>query len=365
MGTIAFYAPLKSPEHPVPSGEREMARNLMGLLDGGWPAHDVQLVSDLRSHVKDGNAAAQDALFSQAEAEVARLSQTLTDVRLWVTYHNYYKAPDLIGPQVCAALNIPYVLIESSRARRRLTGPWARFAAAAEAASDAAQVIFYVTALDLITLQRDKTPDQSLVHLRPFLPMPALPQATSAPAQNILSVGMFRGRDKLNSYQIIAETLRALDNSDWHLSIAGDGPARAEVEALMAPFGPRVTLLGQLDRAALTAAYQNASIFLWPGYNEAYGMVYLEAQAAGLPVIAQDRDGVRDVLYPGLYPGLYPAPEDGPKALARALHSLLSDPALARQTGLAARAHVGQHHLAPAALTTLKTALSPLIGAQT
>ncbi len=343
MADIAFYAPLKSPHHPVPSGEREMARNLIMAIGQGLPDGNVRLVSELRSHVADGDSEMQTALFAAAEAEAARIlaDPASRELALWVTYHNYYKSPDLLGPGVSTALGIPYVIVEASRARSRLTGPWARFAAAAEAASDAASVIYYVTELDLLTLSRDQTDAQTLVHLRPFLPVDTLPEETVRMPGRILTVGMFRGRDKLESYRIIAKTLALLDTDDWQLDIAGDGPVRTEVEALVAPFGNKVRFLGQLDRPALDAAYRSASVFLWPGYNEAYGMVYLEAQAAGVPVVAQDRDGVRDVVAPADYP----APDEGGAGLARMLQRLLDDPAYCLKRGLAARDHVAGRHL--------------------
>jgi len=274
-----------------------------------------------------------------------------------VTYHNYYKAPDLLGPEVSAALGLPYILIEASRAKKRLTGPWARFAARAEAASDAARVVFYPTRHDHFALDRDRPEGQQLCWLAPFLRASALPAPASPDiGTRILAVGMLRSRDKLASYEVIARTLAQLRTPDWSLDIAGDGPARSEVAALMAPFGPRVRFLGALDPATLQAAYRAASVFFWPGVNEAYGMVYLEAQAAGLPALAQDRPGVRDLLHSG--PGV---PVDaGPAGLAAALDQLLSDPELRRRRGAKARQAVAAHHLLPAAQKTLATALTDI-----
>lgn len=359
MRRVAFYAPMKPPTHPVPSGDREMARNLMTIIAHG-PAQ-VDLVSTLQAHDSKGDAATQAALRTAAQAEIDRLlaDETVRNADLWVTYHSYYKSPDLIGPEVCRRLGLPYVQIEATRAKRRLSGPWAGFAAAAEAACDAASVIFYLTALDLITLEREKTPDQTLVHLRPFLPVDDLPPAANPgdadPA--MLAVGMMRARAKLESYAILAQALTHLDDLDWTLDIAGDGPERAQVETLMAPFGPRVRFLGQLDRTGLAAAYARAGLYVWPGVNEAFGMAYLEAQAAGLPVVAQDRPGVCDVLPPGRYP----APEDGPRALSTEMRALLTDPSLRAQRGARARARIAQLHLMPAATKTFWTAVRPLL----
>lgn len=357
MTRVAFYAPMKPPTHPNPSGDREMARNLMTVIEAG-PAN-VDLVSDLRVHDPVGDPDRQTHLRAQAKAEAARLIDTLTgnNTRLWVTYHNYYKAPDMIGPTVARALNIPYLQIESSRAQSRLSGPWSKFAKAAETASDAANLIFYLTQLDLLTLKREQTKQQRLALLRPFLPITSLPANTYHPDGPMLAAGMMRKRDKLDSYAIIARTLANLRSPDWHLNIAGDGLARPEVEALMAPFGNRVRFLGRLNRDEMTAAYDAASVFLWPGVNEAYGMVYLEAQAAGLPVIAQDRDGVRDVVLPGAYP----TPQEGPLALARDLDILLADPGLRSLRSAAARAMIAENHLIGTATDSFWSAVRPLL----
>ena len=202
---VAFYAPMKPPHHPVPSGDREIARNLMGLFSSSGT--DVQLVSDLRIYDKHGSTEVQATLRQCAEAETERLIREMPEADLWVTYHNYYKAPDLIGPAVAGARGIPYAQIESTRARKRLTGPWAGFAQAAEAACDAAQVIFYLTANDLITLKRHKVTGQRLIHLPPFLPAETLPEASDCSGP-MLTAGMMRAGDKLASFRVIADHLR-------------------------------------------------------------------------------------------------------------------------------------------------------------
>lgn len=355
MTRVAFYAPMKPPANPVPSGDREMARNLMAAIGA---RANVDLVSELRVHDSKGDAGFQAQMQSLAGVEAERLTQELTrnGTDCWVTYHNYYKAPDLIGPTVCRALKLPYIQIESTRARSRLTGPWASYATAAEAATDAADVVLYLTDLDLFTLARDRPTTQNLVHLRPFLPIKTLPAPAARDGNTLLAVGMMRARDKLASYQIIADTLAEMPG-DWQLEIAGDGPARAQVKALMTPFAPRVTFLGQLDRAGLADTYARASVFFWPGVNEAYGMVYLEAQAHGLPVVAQDRPGVRDVVLSG-----HPVDvETGPKALADVLSDLLQNPDLRHQLGTQARGKIAQNHLVPAASETIWSAITPLL----
>lgn len=356
---IAFFAPLKPPGHPVPSGDREMARNLIAALSHGGRA-EISVASELRLRDGAGDAHAQARLQARAAQEAARIIRDLPgDTRAWVTYHNYYKAPDLIGPVVAKRRRLPYVLVESTRAQKRLTGPWADFARAAEDASNAADAIFYPTEHDRLTLERDRAGGQSLAHLPPFLPAMDLPPPGRPVAGRLLAAGMMRPGDKLESYRLIAAALDHLGDIDWHLVIAGDGPARAEVERLFAPFGARVRILGQLDRAAMADAYGSASVLVWPGVNEAFGMVYLEAQAAGLPVVAQDRPGVRDVLAPGAYPAV----DAGPAALAQRIAGLLGDTGSRCAAGAAAREFVAGAHLLPAASARLWSVLGPLAGA--
>ncbi|MFY9210699.1 MAG: glycosyltransferase family 4 protein [Aestuariivita sp.] len=356
MKSVVFYAPLKPPTYPTPSGDRQIARNLMQAL-GHALGGPVTLASELRSHEPKGDPLAQAALAAEAELEIARLSKMPQRPDIWVSYHNYYKAPDLIGPSVSRAFGIPYVLIEASRAQSRLSGGWAGFARKAEDASDAAHVIFHFTEQDRFALERDRVADQQIVALPPFLDRATLPPASACEGA-MLAIGMMRAGDKMASYRLIAETLAHLTTRDWQLDIAGDGAASAEIHALFAPFGARIRFLGERTAQQLQGDMANAALLIWPGVNEAFGMIYLEAQAAGLPIAAQDRPGVRDVLPPGNYP----APEEGAKALARQVDILLQDPSLRRTRGQQGRQQAEAQHLLPAAAQRLATVLMPLIG---
>lgn len=352
MTKLAFYAALKSPHHPVASGERTIARNLMSALER--PDCAVDLVSDFRPLDKAGDPQVQAGFLAEAERIAERLiAQGGWDA--WVSYHSYYKCPDLLGPVVSRALGIPYVSIEATRASKRLGGPWDAFERHAAAACDTADILFHFTARDAVALWRDLQEHQLLIALPPFLSREALPTAARPDTPTILMAGMMRAGDKLVSYEVAADALRNVAG-DWQVEIAGDGPERAKVEALMAPFEDRVLFLGGLDAAGMAAAYARARAFFWPGVNEAFGMVYLEAQAHGVPVVAQDRLGVNEVVSPE---GLCAV--DQPKALAEALSQLLNDDAFHAKRAATAREKVAAHHLMGAARNTLWGALEPLI----
>ncbi len=357
MISAAFYAPMKSPDDPVPSGDRAMARALqLALADAGV---NTTLASELRTRDGKGDPARQEELIGLAEVECERLAQQgrAAGWQAWISYHNYYKAPDLLGPATAATLGIPYILIESTRARKRLDGPWARFAQAAEKATDAAAAVFYLTEQDAEALHKYRPENQLLAPLRPFLPVKSLPLETTRSGA-ILSVGMMRSGDKSASYRLIADTMAHLKTEQWHLLLVGDGPARPEIEAMMAGFGTRVSILGELSRDDLQEVYGTASLFFWPGVNEAFGMAYLEAQASGLTVVAQDRPGVRDVLAPGAD---YPSIDQGPRALAARLDMLLASPKLTAHLGKSARAHVAANHFLGPASATLKSVMSEVL----
>lgn len=355
MAKIAFYAPMKSPNHPVPSGDREMARGVIAALSDDSRNFVAELVSEFRCYDGKGESGAQEALIAQAAVEADRLIAK-GGWAAWVTYHSYYKAPDLLGPVVARALGIPYFLIEATRAAKRLGGPWDRFARLSDDACDAADAIFYLTKQDFEGLQPYQREDQPLRHLQPFLQRENLPNLTFPSGAAILSAGMMREGDKLASYRIIAETLSHLKTANWVYRIAGDGPARAQVEALFEPFGDQVQFLGELDREQLLGAYDAAGVFLWPGVNEAFGMVYLEAQAAGLPVVAQDRPGVRDVL-----PQAAMVNVGAPEHLAQAVDALFAKKSFWSVRATQARALISECHLLPSARNCLWSVLGPFL----
>lgn len=81
------------------------------------------------------------------------------------------------------------------------------------------------------------------------------------------------------------------------LAIVGDGPARAELERYFA--GTPTKFLGYMKGQDLSEAYASADIFAFPSALETFGLVVVEAMAAGLPVVASRVGGVRDVVEEG------------------------------------------------------------------
>lgn len=361
---IAFYAPLKAPTHPVPSGDRLMAQLLMRCLTQA--GHQVDLASDLRAYLNDPQDHAGWAkLRAAADDESDRIATLWANQPpdLWLCYHPYYKAPDLLGPALAHRVALPYVTVEASLSARRNIGIWAEMQAHVAAAVQQASLNLCLTARDLNGLQ-DASPTARLARFPPFIETDAFSATATPQPSHLVTVAMMRAGDKVDSYRHLAATLNLLPPSlDWHLSVIGDGPRRAEVQAMFADLPPhRLTWLGQQSRPQIAATLARASVYIWPGCGEAYGLAYLEAQAAGVPVIAQRTAGVPEVVADG-ETGFLTDPGDD-AAAAAAIVRLLGDTALQRRMGQAARLRVQRDHSIEGAAQRLNTALQTAVGAQ-
>lgn len=338
---VAFYAPLKPPDDPTPSGDRLIARLFMQALKVG--GHTPVLASRFRSRDPDGTrgAAMRARGAGLADRCLARFRDEPPDA--WLTYHLYYKAPDWIGPTVARTLRIPYLVAEASVAPKRAKGPWAESHRAVVDALAGAAAVLALTRLDMECLAPALPSPERLMHFPPFLdtrPFVAARAANDVPV--LLAVGMMRADAKLASYRLLADALRKLIDRRWHLRIAGDGPARAEVEAAFAPVAERVTYLGAVRPDAMPAVYAASDLLVWPAVDEAFGMALLEAQAAGTPAVAGGYGGVPEVIDDGTS-GLVTPPGDA-AAFAQAVAMLLDSPARLAAMSVAARLYVRTFH---------------------
>ena len=322
---VAFYSPIKPPGHPVPSGDRLMARLLIRAFEIGGA--DVEIASEFRSFRKQPDAGGMAGLTAEAGAETERIIATwqregVPD--LFFTYHPYYKAPDLIGPELSRRFAMPYVTAEASYSRRRNESGWGEMQAFVRSAVEAAAVNVSMTERDRDGLLSN-FPAVKTAILPPFLDVaPCLLHEPAPQAGRLVTVAMMRPGDKLDSYRMLAAALAEIQDVAWSLSIVGDGPARPEVEALFAGFGPgRVVWHRQRGQDEIAQILSRSSIYVWPGCGEAYGLAYLEAQAAGLPVVAQEIAGVPSVVSSGRTGILTAAGDVG--AYANAIRLLLSN----------------------------------------
>jgi glycosyltransferase involved in cell wall biosynthesis len=152
---------------------------------------------------------------------------------------------------------------------------------------------------------------------------------------------LFVGR--LVPYKGVDVLLEALTGVDATALIVGDGPLRVTLEAQARRLGiaSRVRFLGSVADGELAALYRGCDVFVLPSVTrqEAFGVVQLEAMAAGKPVVSTDvgtgvgwvnRDGETGYVVP---------PRD-PAALREAIQRLLADPGLRKSMGDAAMRRV-------------------------
>ncbi|HLX80510.1 MAG TPA: glycosyltransferase family 4 protein [Burkholderiales bacterium] len=373
---IAFYAPLKAPTHGTPSGDRRVAGLLMEAL--ARAGHRVELASTFRSYDAMGDAPRQAALREQGMALGRRLAAQWRDAPraarpdLWFTYHAYYKAPDWLGPEASRELGIPYVIAEASHANKRAGGAWDIGHQGAMDAIRRADLLLCPTRDDAEGLGAIVAAGR-IASLPPFLdPAPfraaagrrgserarcATAHGLDASIPWIAVAAMMRQGDKLASYRALAQALARTRDLRWHLLVAGDGPARADVEvALGAAIPGRAVFFGTLGTNELAAVYAAADLCVWPALNEAYGMAMLEAQAAGIPVVSCATRGVPDVVEHGRT-GLL-APYGDEPALAALVRDLLVDPGKRARLGAGAAAFVADERSVEAAALRLATLLA-------
>lgn len=392
---IAFYAPLKPPDHPAPSGDRTLARLLLAALvrAGAARGWEVDLASRFRSFDGVGDTGRQARLRDVggrlAERLLRRYRGEAADrrPRLWFTYHLHHKAPDWLGPRVSEGLGVPYVVAEASHAAKQAGGPWdVGYEAAARAIRQADALLAFHRG-DVPGLEQVAADPARIVLFPPFLgprggvsaegrrvperppsdgasntspafgsssrtgaeecPGPRVPdmkRRAPGPDPRLLCVAMMRGGPKRSSFEVLADALARLGAERWRLVVAGDGPERREVEALFAgrlPAG-RVTFAGRVEEEGLAALYAGSDLFVWPAVGEPMGMAMLEAQGHGLPVVAARTRGVPALVSDG-DTGLLVS-EGDPAAFADAIGALLRAPERRRRMGLAARARTAREH---------------------
>jgi glycosyltransferase involved in cell wall biosynthesis len=369
---IAFYAPMKPPDHAIASGDREIARLMVTTLEAA--GFEVETASRFISYQKLPDQARFLALKVEGEAEAARIiaaarcgRRTAPDI--WFTYHPYCKAPDWIGPEVARALSIPYVTAEACRTHQGSDTDWQDGRRAVQEAVGLASANFCLKPSDEAYL-RSILPDmKTTVPLKPFLDVAAVAAeagnvdpASFFPdrAPTILTVGMMRPGVKMHSYRLLADALAGMAGRSWNLVVIGDGPERANVEAM---FGfarkERIHFTGALPRRDVLGWMKAADLLAWPGVGEAIGMVYLEAAASRLPVAACGVANVATVVSDG-ESGLL-AHEAEVSAYREILRRMLADDVLRRQLGARAFEKAGRDHDIGRAAATLKAAIEPLL----
>lgn len=146
----------------------------------------------------------------------------------------------------------------------------------------------------------------------------------SADRPTVLCVARMYPRKRIQDLLGAACRLRARV-PDVQIRIVGSGPERGRLARRHAELelGDTVVFLGEVSRSQLAEEYVNAHCFCLPSIQEGFGIVFLEAMAAGLPVVACRAAAVPEVVPDGVA-GLLVEPRD-PERMAGALEELLTD----------------------------------------
>ncbi len=349
---IAYYMPFKPPDHVNPSGDLITGRELQEFLTN--QKHDVDLISSLRSRWIYWKPRLLAQLRSEAERVRAVLRQDPVD--LWLTYHTYYKAPDLLGPSCAKKLHMPYVIFQGiySTKRKRNFKTLPGFLLNQRALSSA-QMVYTNKKKDEKNLLR-LLPRNRVSHVPPGIRPEQFRFDASARQEIrekwqvedrlvILSTAMLRPGVKTEGIRQVIKSCGALHQSAHKilLVIIGDGHNRLLLEQeARASLGSACLFLGRIGRSELYRYYSAADLFAFPGIEESLGMVYLEAQSAGLPVVAFYDWGASEAVRNDQTGLLTPAAD--PDQFTASIRRLLDDSALRVQMGTSAKDHVRRNH---------------------
>jgi teichuronic acid biosynthesis glycosyltransferase TuaC len=169
-------------------------------------------------------------------------------------------------------------------------------------------------------------------------PAPVDPAAADPPALVTVAhlIARKRHADVVRALALLRDRRPAL-----RYRVIGDGPEREPLARLAAELGvaERIELAGQLPHAEALARAREASLFVMPSVDEAFGVAYVEAMAAGMPAIAaRGEPGPAEIAAVG--GGLRLVEARDIEALARTIDGLLGDSAALRALGADARATV-------------------------
>jgi len=349
---IAYYMPFKPLGHPHPSGDLVIGTELFHFLREC--GHDIRPVSQLRARWIYWKPW-QWVLIPIEIARARRLVQQFQP-HVWLTYHSYYKAPDVLGAICAPSCGIPYAIFQgvySTKRRRHIrTNPGFLLN---RYALQRANAVFTNKRRDETNLRR-LLPDDRLHYIAPGIQVnrftaktqgysPLRKQWGGSDCPVILTAAMFRPGVKTEG---IAQVIRSCGHIAhrgyrFRLVICGDGINSDYLKQLAEKhLGPSVHFAGQVPRNQMLQYYHSADIFVFPGIQEGLGMVYLEAQSAGLPVVACTGWGASEVVGHD-QTGLLSAPGDW-RQFEQHVMRLLSDRELRCKMGKAATRHIACHH---------------------
>ena len=169
----------------------------------------------------------------------------------------------------------------------------------------------------------------------------ANPTAPDPRAFTILCVCRFYPRKRVEVLLRSAALLRDRI-PQFELRIVGNGPENARLRQIASDLRleSSVRWLGDVNRETLAAEYGRSDVFCLPSVQEGFGIVFLEAMAAGKPIVAARAAAVPEVVRDGIL-----VEPENPEALAEALLTLFRDPDLRNSLGSAGARRVEEFEM--------------------
>ncbi|MDF1593836.1 MAG: glycosyltransferase family 4 protein [Desulfobacterales bacterium] len=349
---ICFYAPFKPLGHVHPSGDLVIGTGLFEYLQNR--GHQLMIASDCRVRWIYWTPWRWPELLREAFRAAGRVRQFTPDI--WLTYHAYYKAPDLLGPPISKRQDIPYVIFQGafSTKRRKKIKTLPGYLLNKKSLC-AARHVFSNRRADLLNLGR-LLPQEVISYVAPGIYPRAFSfdgNARSELRQQwkagddpvVLTAAMFRPGVKTEGLSWVIRACGKLfrQGTRFQLVIAGDGVEKEQLYRLASEHLPgKFSFLGKIPREHMYRFYSAGDIFVFPGIRESLGMVFLEAQSCGIPIIAFRNGGIPEVVRDretGVLVPMYDFDQ-----FAGAIEKLLTDKALRRQMGETARSYIRENH---------------------
>jgi len=283
------------------------------------------------------------------------MAQAARGADCWLTFGSYYKVPDVFGPTATHRLNMPYFIVQASYAENRgkVMATWPGYMLNKRAMLRADHI--FCNRKNDVRGCAKLLPESRYTAIQPGIPEGLLKQDTAAGAQLrttwstgdsvvIVTVAMMRAGVKEQGLRWLFDSCAELiaEGQDITLVVGGDGPRRADLEARAKKMlGKRVRFLGMVDRQELGTIFSAGDMFAFPGLKESLGMVYLEAQMCGLPVVATDDEGAPMVVAHG-QTGLITRATH--KDFTAGVRQMASNPALRNELAARCTAYIRDAH---------------------
>jgi glycosyltransferase involved in cell wall biosynthesis len=367
---LLYYMPFKPMGHHNPSGDLVTGTELFTHLQRR--GHDIRPVSRLRCRWIYYRPLTLLRLLTERVRIVGLYRGRTPD--LWLSYHSYYKAPDLLGPGCARRLGIPYTIFQgiysTKRKKQWRTLPGFLLNRASLRAADR---VFTNKKRDLHNLQR-LLPPERLSYIAPGIQPEQFRFSLEWRAKlrhtwgvdervMVMTAAMMRPGVKTAGIAQVISAVAELYQAGLPVSlvVAGDGSGWSELHRVGKQLpGEHIRFLGRIPREELSHFYSAADIFAFPGVDESLGMVYLEAQSCRLPVVALEDWGGGEAVLAGKTGMLSPASR--PDQFTINIAELVRQPERRRRMGEAAAQHIVEHHDLQANYAALEQGLQDLTG---